>query len=177
MPYPFDPEEPISDPSASDAAARAWDERRESLADWRDLSREVVVRLGELSRWSPPETLLENPSHGLTHMHTICSMDDLEPFEMIGYRPFDLFLTMYCAEYMFSDVGGAWVLDEDPGSSTFGRFLIGEYDTDRPEATVDVYAAVAAFLEEPKGRSLRKLLESLQGSMGAPVGVQDTSYP
>ncbi|MEC3894069.1 hypothetical protein ACFV4I_12820 [Nocardiopsis alba] len=177
MPYPFDPEEPLSDPSASDAAARAWDERRELLTGWRDFSREVVTRLGELSRWNPPETLLENPSHGLMHMSMICSSEDLSLYEMIGYQPFDLFLTTYCAEYMFSDVGGAWVLDEDPGSSTFGRFLIGEYDTDRPEATVDVYAAVAAFLEEPEGRDLEKLLESLQESMGAPVGVQDTSYP
>ncbi|MFB4315828.1 hypothetical protein [Actinomadura sp. 21ATH] len=54
---------------------------------------------------------------------------------------------------------------------------MGEYDADHPDATVDVHAAVIAFLNEPEGRELERLLESLQEAMGAPVGVYDTSYP
>ncbi|NYI97215.1 hypothetical protein HNR12_003492 [Streptomonospora nanhaiensis] len=177
MAFPFDPEQPVPDPLTPEAAARVLDERRQSLPAWIQASRDAVVYLGELSRWDPPETLLENPSHGLTHMSTICGVEDLTAFRMIGYDPFDLLLTTYCAEYMFSDVGGTWVLDEDPESPTFGRFLIGAFDTARPEATVDVYAAVTAFLEEPEGRDLERLLESLQEAMGAPVGVTDTSFP
>jgi len=118
--------------------------------------------------------LLESPSHGLTHMSTISSMGNLTVFEMMGYEPFDLYLTVYCAEYLFSDVGGTWAVDETAESPTLGRFLIVEYDG---EATVDVYAAVTAFLAEPEGRDLRSLLESLKQAMGAPVGVHDTSYP
>lgn len=177
MAYPFDPEQPLPDPLTPDDATRVRDERRELLPAWVEASRELVVTLGELSRWDPPELLLEHPSHGLMHMSTICGSGDLTPFEMIGYKPFDLFLTVYCAEYMFSDVGGGWVLDEDPESPTFARFLMGGYDADHPDATVDVYAAVTAFLVEPEGRDLEKLLESLQEAMGAPVGVHDTSYP
>ncbi|MFD5097557.1 hypothetical protein [Streptomyces albidochromogenes] len=67
-----------------------------------------------------------------------------------------------------------WSDDEGAGSPTLGRFLIGGYDGD---ATVDVYAAVTAFLNEPEGRQLTSLLESLQECMGAPVGVHDTAYP
>ncbi|MEU4821378.1 hypothetical protein OG979_15215 [Actinomadura citrea] len=177
MAYPFDPEQPLPDPLTPDAAARVRDERRELLPTWAEASRELVVHLGQLSRWNPPEILLEHPSHGLTHMSTICASEDLTPFEMIGYKPFDLLLTAYCAEYMFSDVGGEWVLDEDPESPTFARFLMGEHDAAHPNATVDVYAAVTTFLNEPKGRDLKKLLESLQDAMGAPAGVHDTSYP
>ncbi|MEW2354039.1 hypothetical protein [Spirillospora sp. NPDC029432] len=177
MAYPFDPEEPLPDPLSPDAAARVRDERREFLPDWIETSRELVVYLGELSRWDPPEVLLEQPSHGLGHMSIICASEDLTPFEMIGYQPFDLLLTAYCAEYMFSDAGGTWVLDEDPASPTFARFLMGKYDADHPDATVDVYSAVTAFLNEPEGRELEQLLESLQEAMGAPVGVHDTSYP
>ncbi|WP_031487317.1 hypothetical protein [Streptomyces bicolor] len=174
MGYPFDPKEPLPVPLSTGAAAAVLEGRRALLPEWIDASRALVVRLGELSRWEPPEMLLESPSHGLIHMSTISSCGDLTPFEMIGYKPFDLFLTVYCAEYMFSDVGGTWVLDEDAGSPTLGRFLIGGYDGD---ATVDVYAAVTAFLNEPEGRDLSSLLESLQEAMGAPVGVHDTSYP
>ncbi|GLY72294.1 hypothetical protein [Actinoallomurus iriomotensis] len=176
MAYPLDPEQPLPSPLTPDAATRVRDERRELLPDWAEASRALVVRLGALSRWDPPETLLENPSHGLMHMGAVCAGDPA-PFEMIGYQPFDLLLTAYCAEYMFSDVGGGWVLDEDPDSPTFARFLLGEYDADDPDATVDVHAAVTAFLNEPEGRDLEELLESLQEEMGAPVGVQDTSYP
>ncbi|WP_433476134.1 hypothetical protein ACQPZP_03280 [Spirillospora sp. CA-142024] len=177
MAYPFDPEQPLPDPLTPDAATLVRDERRELLPTWVEASRELVVHLGGLSRWDPPEVLLEHPSHGLMHMSTICASGDLTPFEMIGYKPFDLLLTAYCAEYMFSDVGGRWVLDEDPESPTFARFLMGEYDADHPYATVDVYAAVTTFLHEPEGRDLEKLLESLQEAMGAPVGVHDTSFP
>ncbi|WP_026413351.1 hypothetical protein [Actinomadura oligospora] len=177
MAYPFDPEQPLPDPLTPDAATRVRDERRELLPAWIEASRDLVVHLGALSRWDPPETLLEHPSHGLMHMSMICASEDLTPFEMIGYKPFDLLLTTYCAEYMFSDVGGGWVLDENPESPTFARFLMGGYDEDHPDATVDVHAAVIAFLDEPEGRDLAKLLESLQEAMGASVGVHDTSYP
>ncbi|MGI5205048.1 hypothetical protein ACQEU6_26160 [Spirillospora sp. CA-108201] len=177
MAFPFDPEQPPPDPLTPGAAALVRDERRELLPAWAEASRELVVHLGRLSRWDPPEILLEHPSHGLMHMSTICASGDLAPFEMIGYGPFDLHLTAYCAEYMFSEAGGGWVLDEDPESPTFARFLMGEYDTNHPDATVDVYAAVTAFLNESEGRDLTRLLESLQEAMGAPVGVHDTSYP
>ena len=176
MAYPFDPEQPLPDPLTPDAAIRIRDERRALLPTWVEMSRRLVVHLGELSRWDPPEMLLEQPSHGLMHMSTICATGDLTPFEMIGYKPFDLLLTAYCAEYMFNDVDGRWMLDEDPESPTFARFLMGEYDEDQPDAAVDVYAAVTMFLNEPEGRDLEKLLESLQEAMGAPVGVHDTSY-
>ncbi|MFH0522156.1 hypothetical protein ACHBTE_33970 [Streptomyces sp. M41] len=174
MAFPFDPKDPLPVPLSTDAAADVLEQRRALLPEWIEASRALLVRLGELSRWDPPEMLLESPSHGLMHMSTISSCGDLAPFEMIGYKPFDLYLTVYCAEYMFSDVGGTWVLDEDTGSPTLGRFLIGGYDGD---ATVDVYEAVTAFLKEPEGRQLSSLLEALQGAMGAPVGVHDTSYP
>ncbi|MDA0564665.1 hypothetical protein LG943_10045 [Streptomonospora sp. S1-112] len=177
MAFPYDPEQPVPDPLTPEAAARVLAERRQSLPAWIEASRDSVVYLGDLSRWDPPETLLHHPSHGLTHMSTICELEDLTPFTMMGYDPFDVLLTNYCAEYMFSDVGGTWVLDEDPESPTFGRFLIGGFSADRPEATVDVYAAVTAFLAEPEGRELETLLESLQEAMGAPVGVTDTSFP
>lgn len=174
MAFPFDPKEPLPVPLSTDAAADVLEQRRALLPEWIDASRALLVRLGELSRWEPPELLLESPSHGLMHMSTISSSGDLTPFEMIGYQPFDLYLTVYCAEFMFKDVGGTWVLDEDSASPAFGRFLIGGYDGD---ATVDVYAAVTAFLNEPEGRHLPSLLESLQEAMGAPTGVHDTSYP
>ncbi|MBO2455382.1 hypothetical protein J4573_50475 [Actinomadura barringtoniae] len=177
MAYPFLPELPLPDPLTPDVAARVLDERRELLPNWVGESRDLVVYLGALSRWDPPETLLEHPSHGLGHMSTICAFEDLTAFEMIGYKPFDLLLTAYCAEYMFFDIGGRWVLDEDPESPTFARFLMGEYDADDPDATVDVYAAVTAFLNEPEGRRLEELLESLQEDMGVTPGVRDTSFP
>jgi hypothetical protein len=177
MAYPFDPEQPLPDPLPPGAATRVRDERRELLPAWVEASRELVVHLGELICWDPPEILLEHPSNGLAHMRTVCASGDLTPFEMIGYKPFDLLLRAYCAEYMFSDVGGGWVLDEDPESPIFARFLVGEYDADHPDAAVDVYAAVTTFLNEPEGRELKKLLESLQEAMGVPVGVHDTSYP
>ncbi|WP_129840555.1 hypothetical protein [Streptomyces sp. RFCAC02] len=177
MAYPFDPEEPLPDPLTPEAVARVRAERAEFAPVMAGMSRELVVHLGRLARFDPPEVVLEKPSHILMHMSVISEMEDLTAFEAAGYERFDLLLTAYCAEYMFSDVGGGWVLDEDPASPTFARFLIGGYDTEDPDATVDVHAAVNAFLAEPEGRDLEELLESLQEGMGAPVGVQDTSYP
>ncbi len=87
MGYPFDPEEPLPVPLSTGAAAAVLEERRALLPEWIDASRALVVRLGELSRWEPPELLLESPSHGLIHMSTISSCGDLTPFEMIGYEP------------------------------------------------------------------------------------------
>lgn len=144
-------------------AAQLCAQRVRGLADWRTESRDMVVHLGELLGFDPPEEFADQPRLGLAtmdellaheHVVDLSTSDDVQLFTQVMY---------YLAEYVIRKFNGEWTVDTDADSPTFARYLVTCHAPDDDlTVSVDIAEHVHAFLRQPAPRSLLTLVITVE---------------
>lgn len=69
----------------------------------------------------------------------------------------------FIAAVLIQRFGGAWLLDDDLGSPTVGRYVVGQFAPPvAPARRIDAVAAAFAYMDEPPGRALAARLRALE---------------
>lgn len=72
-------------------------------------------------------------------------------------------LGYFVGEYLVQRFGGCWFLNELPDSRYFGHYVVGHFSqTSNPRAMVSPFVAADVCIAEPPGRSLLRLLTTVE---------------
>ena len=72
-------------------------------------------------------------------------------------------LSYFIGQVLIQRLGGEWLVNENPASRFFLHYVIGRIPGVRNQnATVDPLAVAAAFLAEPPGRNLSRIISEAQ---------------
>lgn len=145
----------------TEAVRQLCRQRVEDLDGFRDWSRNAVLEIGDVllqagrAPFDAPEELLAEPSLlGLGPLDELLAGERQAP---PGEQ--DVWLVShvlaYVAVYLIAKFDGTWVVDEDPSSPTFGRYLVSVAAPDTgARVLIDPAEEAVQFLDEPAGRSL-----------------------
>jgi hypothetical protein len=76
-------------------------------------------------------------------------------------------LGYFVGEYLVQQFSGCWFLNEIADSRYFARYVVGQFARAlNPNAMVDPFAVSEACIAEPPGRSLSRLLLSVEEEIG-----------
>jgi len=66
----------------------------------------------------------------------------------------------FIGEVLVQRLGGCWLVNEDPGSRTFARYVVGEFSQiSNHRAVVDPFEVAIEYLHTPPPRELRGLVD------------------
>ncbi|GAA0915813.1 hypothetical protein [Nonomuraea longicatena] len=73
-------------------------------------------------------------------------------------------LMSYVGVYLIGKFAGKWVVDIDPQSPTYARYLVElPAPNGGPDVRIDVVGEIDAFLHEPEGHSFLMFIVGLEG--------------
>lgn len=140
-----------------------YEERRRGLGEWQEWNREAVVELGESLHHDPPDLLLADPGVALVQLDDLTRHEDMERLSRESAIWVESRLHAYVAHYLIVKFDGGWLLDPDPESSTYGRYLVSVRHPDADSAVrIDVGDRVHRFLHRPPLRSLVSLVVDME---------------
>lgn len=132
------------------------EERMSMMADFAD-------RLG----LENPPMIVADPASYLGPIAGFMENQEIDPEDRawIGAR-----IGCFVGELLIQRFGGYWFLNEIPDSKFFLRYVVGGFNSPIPPAMmVDPFEVASAYLEQPPGRSLTKLLATVERELSPPV--------
>jgi hypothetical protein len=144
-------------------AHQLYEERSRQLSDWEEWNRQAVIELGESLHHDPPELLLEDPRVGLVQLDALIRDEDMERISRESAVWVESRLHAFVALYLIVKFDGHWLVDGDPASATFGKYLVSvsSPENDSP-VHIDVADRVHNFLHSPPLRSLTSLIIDIE---------------
>lgn len=142
---------------------RRYEERVRGLSEWEDESKAAVYELAEVVGIDPPSILVDEPRLGLVELEELLCYEELEKLAEEDAVWTEWHVLAFVGEYLIHKFDGVWVVDDDPESSTFGRYLVAARSpADGKLTKIDVRDYVHSFLFSPPGRSFIRFIGNVE---------------
>ncbi len=130
--------------------------RVSSFENFRKERLPVLHKFAEILGFSDPHVILLNPENFVSGVsdyfetRIVEGDDKVWLLTRVGY---------FVGELLVCKYDGCWFVDEDSASSTFARYVVGDF-SDHPNKIVDPFELAKVYVDTPAPRSLKKQLES-----------------
>ena len=139
------------------------EERIRQLPEWEEWNRDAVVELGSSLGHEPPELLLEDPRVGLVQLDDLTRNEDMGGIARETAVWVESRLHAFVAAYLITKFDGRWLVDDDPASPTFSRYLVSVRNPEADDPIrIDVGERVHTFLYSPPLRSLVSMIIDIE---------------
>lgn len=130
------------------------DERKAALPEWAKGSRDSVDRLATLLDAPPPEGDRERLLALVPRLETMLRDQDFTRLDEDERRWLAAQLLSFVGELLIAEHGGRWLVDDEPGSQTYGRYVVGGFSGGDLTPVVDPSSVVTAVFAQAPPRSL-----------------------
>ena len=111
----------------------------------------------------PPKIVAE-PEHFLPAIDLFMRQQVVDPADRTWIRAR---LGYFLGELLAQRLRGAWLVNATPESRSFLRYVVGNFSSLRNrQAMVDPFQIADAFLNEPPGRSLSRVVQQIEEELG-----------
>lgn len=136
------------------------DRRRSGFEAFLDERMPVLLDFMQRLELPDPAMVLAEADHFLPALDAWLKNQVIEPADRnwiltrVGY---------FVGEFLVQRLRGHWFLNDVPDSRYFGHYVVGRFARPvHPNAMVDPFAVAFAYVSEPPGRSLSRLLTDVE---------------
>ena len=147
----------------TDEERRTLEERRANFDQFVNERMDVLNDFAERLGLNEPWRIVQNPDLFLPAIHVFMCRQIVRPDARVWIL---VRLGYLIGEILVGRLGGYWLLNENPETRTFLRYVVGGFSRIKnSNAVVDALAVAAEFVDQPAERHLTPLIAEVESEL------------